>query len=319
MVSQQFYCERLFIMQNLMERNLKEKNRQMRRITLWGVLANSCLMFFKIATGAIIRSSALIADGVHSLSDLVTDILVLVGVRLANRPADDTHPYGHGRFETFVSQVMAVILFAVGGGFIWTAGLAISRGKTNYPGLFMLVIAVLSVFVKEVLFQKTRQVANKTNSSALYANAWHHRSDALSSVAVLLGGVASILGWGYADHVAALIVGFLIMGVAGKIFYEGFMEFTDHAADRKTIQDIKIALDEEQDVCKWHALRSRKLGGELFIDLHLLCDPDLSVKQGHDISVRVEKKIKKTCSKPVNILIHIEPDSEDRHKETDQS
>ena len=129
----------------------------------------------------------------------------------------------------------------------------------------------------------TRKISRETHSTALYANAWHHRSDSLSSGAVLIGGVASLLGWGYADQVATIVVGLMIIGIAGKILYEGLIEITEHAADKESLEKVHKILAEEQDVTDWHALRTRKVGGELFIDLHLLVNPEISVRDGHVI------------------------------------
>jgi len=216
------------------ENLLRERERKIRSITLWGILANIFLIAVKVFSGVLIQSSALIADGFHSLSDLATDFVVLVGVRLSNRPPDEAHPYGHKRFETLATQVVGLILLVVGFGFIWKAGTTIFRGEENFPGGMMLVVAGISVIVKEILFIMTRKISKETYSTALFANAWHHRSDSLSSGAVLIGGVASLLGWGYADQVATIIVGLMIIGVAGKILYEGLIEITEHSADKES-------------------------------------------------------------------------------------
>lgn len=289
------------------ENLLRERERKIRSITLWGILANIFLIAVKVFSGVLIQSSALIADGFHSFSDLATDFVVLVGVRLSNRPPDEAHPYGHKRFETLATQVVGLILLVVGFGFIWKAGTTIFRGEENFPGGMMLVVAGISVIVKEILFIMTRKISKETYSTALFANAWHHRSDSLSSGAVLIGGVASLLGWGYADQVATIIVGLMIIGVAGKILYEGLIEITEHSADKESIEKISKILSEEPEVLDWHALRTRKVGGELFIDLHLLVDPEISVRDSHVICERVEDRIEKELKKPVNVLIHIEP------------
>ena len=198
--------------------NAREK--KIRTITLWGSLLNFVLMVLKIISGLLVQSSALVADGFHSLSDLITDFLVLLGTKLSSRPADETHPYGHKKFETLASQLMALILIAIGVGFILSSGAAILRHEHNFPGVVVLIVAVISVISKEVLFDKTRKVSRETESAALYANAWHHRSDALSSVAVLIGGGVSLFGWGHGDQLATIVVGFMICGVGAKIFYD---------------------------------------------------------------------------------------------------
>ncbi|MGD8538913.1 MAG: cation diffusion facilitator family transporter [Candidatus Aminicenantes bacterium] len=283
------------------------REKKIRSVTLWGAFLNVVLMILKIVTGLLIKSSALIADGVHSLTDLATDLIILLGARLSSRPADETHPYGHRKFDTIASQMIAFFLVVIGFGFVFSAGTAIYRREVNYPGLLMLIVALVSVISKETIFHITRKVSRLTHSAALYANAWHHRSDSFSSMAVLIGGIASLLGWGYADHMAAIIVGIMIMGVAGKIFYDNLIELTEHSADKKSIQTIEKILSQAEDISGWHALRTRSLGGELFLDCHVIVDPNLTVLESHKIIDRIEEQIKRELLKPVNILIHIDP------------
>jgi len=284
-----------------------EREKKIRGVTLWGSLLNIVLMALKIVAGLFIQSSALVADGVHSFSDLATDFLVLIGARISSRPADQTHPYGHKKFETLTSQLVALILIAVGIGFMWSASAAISRHEHNFPGVLVLIVAGISVVSKEILFKKTRKVSRETDSASLYANAWHHRSDSFSSVAVLIGGVLSLFGWGHADQLATIIVGFMILGVGGKIFYDCVSELTETAADKESVALISEILSKQNDIVTWHALRTRKMGGELFLDVHICVEPNLSVNEAHVISNRLEETIRGQFSKPVNILIHIDP------------
>lgn len=292
----------------------EERQKKIRSITLWGAFLNILLFALKLISGILIKSSALVADSVHSLSDLATDFVVLAGTRFSDRPPDKSHPYGHRKFETLASQLIAVILFAIGIGIIWSAGTSIYSRSQNYPGYVVLIIAVISVASKEIIFFVTRKISRITRSVVLYANAWHHRSDSLSSVAVLIGGVASLFGWGYADHVATVVVGFMIMGVAGKILYEGLIELSEHAADKESVQKIEGVLAGEKSISGWHALRTRKLGMELFIDCHILVDPSLSVLESHEITRKIEEVIEKELSQPVNILIHTEPNIKEMRK-----
>lgn len=284
-----------------------EREKAIRSITFRGVAVNAFLIIIKLISGMLIRSSALIADSVHSISDLTTDFVVLIGTRLSQRPPDATHPYGHKKFETIACQIIAFILIVVSFGLFWSAGASIYYHRQNFPGFMMLIIAAISVVAKEVLFFTTRKIARVTGSAALYANAWHHRSDSLSSMAVLIGGVASLLGWGYADQTATVFVALMIMGVAGKIFFDGVIELTEHSADRESIHNLERVLTEEKEISGWHALRTRKFGGELFADVHILVDSHLSVLRGHEITEKIEEKIKRALSNPVNVLIHIEP------------
>ena len=293
---------------------MEERQKKIRSVTYGGMVLNVFLAAVKLAVGVLVRSSALIADGIHSVSDLATDLVVLVGTRLSSQPADECHPYGHSKLETLASQIIALFLLLVSIGLIWSAGAAIYNHEINYPGYPVLLVAAVSVVSKEIIFHLTRKVSRVVRSSALYANAWHHRSDSLSSIAVLLGGTAGLLGWGYADHASTIAVGFMIIGVALKIFYEGFVELSEHAADRESVETIEKTLSGEEDIRGWHALRTRKLGAELFIDVHILVDPALSVVKGHEITVHVENKIRRELSRPANILIHIEPDLEEMRR-----
>jgi len=293
---------------------MDERQKKIRSITIWGIFLNIFLMAIKLISGILAKSSALIADGVHSLSDLATDFIVLVGTRLSSKPADKTHPYGHGKLETIASLIIAVALLVISSGLIWSAGISIYRHEHSFPGYLVLVVAAVSVISKEILFFITRKIARITHSTVLYANAWHHRSDALSSVAVLLGGIASLLGWGHADQVAAVVVGFMIIGVSGKIFFEGLHELSEHSADSESIEKIEMVLSKEKNISSWHALRTRKLGAELCVDVHVLVDPVLSVQESHDISMKIEEEIEKELSRPVNILVHVEPDVEEMRK-----
>jgi len=294
--------------------SITERVKRIRSVTLWGVFLNVSLVVLKLLSGILIKSSALIADGVHSFSDLATDFVVLVGTRLSSRPADKTHPYGHGKLETIASLLIGVVLLVVSFGIIWSAGISIYRHEHRFPGFMVLVVAAVSVVSKEILFHITRKVSRITHSAVVYANAWHQRSDALSSVAVLIGGIASLLGWGHADQVAAIVVGFMIIAVSGKIFFDGLLELSEHSADSESIQEIEKVLSNEMNVFGWHALRTRKLGGELIVDVHVLVDPKLTVKESHEISMKLELEIQERLSRPVNVLVHIEPDMEERRK-----
>ena len=286
----------------------RERARKIRNVTVLGMLVNVFLTVIKLVSGLLIRSTALIADGIHSISDLATDFIVLISSRISSRPADDTHPYGHKKFETLATQVISAILIYVSINLIWSAVRSIFQGEKNFPGMVVLIVAMVSVVFKEAMFRVTRRVSRETNSPALHANAWHNRSDAFSSVAVLLGGAAGLMGWGYADHVATIVVGLMIIVIGVKIFFEGLIELTDHAGDKRSVQTIKHVLADQGDISGWHALRTRKVGGEMFVDVHIIVNPDLTVGQSHEISNRIEAEIKSRLSLPVNILIHIDPD-----------
>jgi cation diffusion facilitator family transporter len=283
--------------------------KQIKSITYLGMALNVGLAFIKIVVGLLTTSLALVADGIHSLSDLVTDGAVLLGVRLGSKAPDQRHPYGHGRAETFSAAVVALILILVGGAMIYKATLAIARDETTPVHYEVLVVAVISIAAKEWLYRATRKVAVRSHSPALYANAWHHRSDALSSVAVAIGFVTLTLGFTHGDQVAAIAVGLMIIWVAVRVIGETMRELTESAVDPETIEHIKKIINANPSIRQWHKLRTRTVGREVFLDLHILVDPDLSVIAAHEISESLEKTLDEQIARPINIVIHIEPDT----------
>jgi cation diffusion facilitator family transporter len=286
----------------------KLASQQIRRITHWSVGINVGLFAVKLLVGWLSGSMALIADGVHSLSDMLTDLVVYVGHHLGSKAPDKEHPYGHGRIETFSAGVIALILLGVGGGMVYYAALEIAKGRQVLPHVGVMVVSVISVMAKEGLFRATRRVAKRFRSSALHANAWHHRSDALSSVAVLGGALALQFGVTMGDHVAAMVVGVMIILVAVQIITQCVNEFAETAVDHDTIDLIKKLIEANKAVRQWHKLRTRSVGREIFVDLHILVDPQLNIQQAHEISAQLEESLKQGLSCLVNITVHIEPD-----------
>ncbi|MBN2012467.1 cation transporter [candidate division KSB1 bacterium] len=286
---------------------INKADQKIRSITLWGVAVNIGLSIIKIIAGSLVYSVGLLADGIHSLSDLITDIAVLVSSRAARRPPDENHQYGHGKFETFGSIIIGIVLIIVGVGIGWSAIKALILQQENYPGVSVVIVASISVIAKEMLFRATRNVAIETHSTSLYANAWHHRSDALSSLAVILGGVGSLFGFGFSDHIAGLFVGVMIVAVAIKILNEGLMELSEHSLDSETITIIQSILEEYDGVNHWHKLRTRKIGAELFVDVHIHVNPMLTVEESHGMTKEIEHLIQTKIKMPVNTLIHVEP------------
>ena len=287
--------------------NLPVQKKQIEKITTWGIVTNIFLGLIKIISGFFVHSVALIADGVHSFSDLFTDLVVIITNKAAKKPPDLSHPYGHGRFATFGAILIAIALIIVGMCIGWSAILSLYKHKQIFPGTSVIYIAGISVIIKEILFRITRNVAAKVNSTLLYANAWHHRSDALSSFAVVFGSGANLLGFGYGDQIAGLIVGLMVMAVAGKIIFEALKELSEHSLDQKIVNIIKQTLEHQKDVHKWHKLRTRKIGDELFVDVHILVDPELTVQKSHKFTEEIELKIEERIERPINMLIHVEP------------
>jgi cation diffusion facilitator family transporter len=282
--------------------------RQIRAVTYLGAAANVMLAAVKLAIGLAVASLALVADGLHSLSDLSTDGAVLLGSYLGARKPDRTHPYGHGRLETFAAATVALVLVGVGGAMVYYATVAIAKGQTGVAHWGVLVGALLSIVTKEAVYRVTRRAAVESHSSVLYANAWHHRSDALSSVAVLIGYVLLRLGYEYGDHLAAVAVGLMVIFVGVRVIGDVLRELTEGAVDAETVRHIKEVIDADSAIRHWHRLRTRTVGREVFLDVHILVDPKLNVADAHDISERLEQSLDEQISRPVNITVHIEPD-----------
>ncbi len=288
--------------------------RQIKSITYIGMVMNIALSVIKIAIGLLAASLALVADGIHSLSDVATDVAVLLGLRLGSKEPDQSHPYGHGRAETFSAGLVALILIVVGGAMIYYATLAIARDEMTAPRLGVLVAAVISIAAKEWLYKATQKVAIQSHSPALYANAWHHRSDALSSVAVVVGFISLKFGFGHGDQVAAIAVGLMIIWVGVRVIGDALRELAEAAVDPDTIEEIKEIINSDSSIRQWHKLRTRTVGREVFLDLHILVDPDLKITGAHEISERLEKTLDEQITRPINITVHIEPDMPELRK-----
>ncbi|MCK5585666.1 cation transporter [Candidatus Bipolaricaulota bacterium] len=284
------------------------------RITLIGIVGNALLLGLKLLFGFISGSAGLIADGIHSASDMATDLAVLGGMHLGRREADADHPYGHGRFETLAGGIVAGVLILVGGFIAWEAVAALRGGVENFPGIPVLVIAPISIVVKEWLYRRTIRVARDVDSAALHANAWHHRSDAMSSIAVLAGGIGGLVGWGQADHLAGLIVGLMVVAAGGRTLFVVLHEITEGGLSCDEIANIESTIESVDGMREWHYLRTRRVGRETFVDLHVLVDPRLSIVEAHRISADVEGALHRACKRPANVTVHIEPDLEDERK-----
>ena len=288
--------------------------RQIKSVTYLGMAVNVALSVMKVAIGLSAASLALIADGIHSLSDIATDVAVLLGLRLGSREPDKSHPYGHGRAETFSGGLVALILIVVGGAMIYYATLAIARDEMTVPRFAVLIAAVISIAAKEWLYRITQKVAIQSHSPALYANAWHHRSDAFSSVAVVIGFISLEFGFGHGDQVAAIAVGMMIIWVGVKIVGDTFRELAEAAVDPDTIEHIKEIINSDSSIRQYHKLRTRMVGREVFLDLHILVDPDLAITAAHEIAERLEKTLDEQITRPINITVHIEPDTPELRK-----
>lgn len=284
-----------------------------RHVTWVGFWANILLSVFKILAGVIGRSSAMIADGIHSASDLVTDVVVLTVIGVSRRKENEQYTYGHGKYETFATFIIAVLLGFVGIGMFYdglTGCIKSLQGEVlPRPGYIALIMAVISIAAKEWLFRYTRAAGRKIGSAALEANAWHHRSDALSSLATVVGiAGAMFLGehWRVLDPLAAMVVSVLIVIMAVKLAVPSTHELLERSLPAETTADIEHIVAETPGVIAYHHFRSRRNGSRLIADLHIKVDPDITVDQGHEIASLVEKRLRERYG---NMLtnIHVEP------------
>lgn len=284
------------------------------QVTLVGSLVNLVLLIFKFLAGILGNSAAMLADAVHSLSDFVTDLIVLVFVRISNKPQDSGHRYGHGKYETLATTIIGGILFAVGVGILWNAGesiISFLHGENlQSPGLLALLAAVTSIAVKEVLYQYTIRVGHKTQSQVVIANAWHHRSDALSSVGTAIGiGGALLLGedWRVLDPIAAVVVSVLIMKVAIQLILPCLDDLLEHSLPEETEAAIAHTLLDFPEVSSPHNLRTRRVGSACAIEVHVRMDGNLTVRQSHEITREMERRLRQLLGPKTFVNIHVEP------------
>ena len=285
--------------------NIKE----IKKITLIGLFFNLLLASIKFALGVIGNSKAVIADGIHSLSDMATDFAVIVGVKYWEPPADETHPYGHKKIETAITLMIGLILFLVAFRIVYNSIETIPQPHQKKSLWYAAIGPFISITIKEILYHWTIQIGKKTRSSAVIANAWHHRSDALSSIpAFITVVIASIFpALSFIDHIGAIVVAIFIFKVSWDIIKPSFMELTDCGANKKVIDEIiKISLN-VKGVKNVHKIRTRISGGAYFIDLHVLVNGLISVNKGHEISEEVKKVLIQKCPEVIDVVVHLEP------------
>ncbi len=288
---------------------------QVNRITHWSIFWNIILSIFKLTVGFIGKSNALLADGVHSFSDLISDFIVLGGVRMAERPQDQTHHYGHGKFETLSALILALFLLLAALAILYEGAFSIySFYKGHYlssPSMSALFIALIAIVIKEILFRYTIRIGKQQNSPALVANAWHHRTDAYSSVAASIGIAGALfLGpkWRILDPVAAILVSLLILRFAIPSFKDSLNELLEASLDSKTNQQILDIAGKVAGVLNPHNLHTRKIGNSIAIEMHINVRPSLTIVEAHDISTALEKTLKENFGENAFISIHVEPD-----------
>lgn len=290
------------------------RSKEAKKITLVGFFINALLTVLKLVAGIIGRSGAIVADAVHSLSDFLTDIVVLIGFKLTSKPEDECHNYGHDKYETIATVIISLALAIVGYQILKsgvTNVLLVLKGENlPKPGMIALIAAVISIISKELLYRYTVIKGKKINSSSVIANAWHHRSDAFSSIGTMIGiGGAIILGqrWTILDPIASIIVSLFIFKVAYDIFIPSINELVERSLSNEERLRIETLIKEFHDIKDYHKLRMRKLGTKTVIECHIMVDETLNIKEAHDISTEMESKIKNLIGDISIITIHIEP------------
>lgn len=290
------------------------RERVLCRVTIVGSVVNFALVAIKFAAGIVGHSSAMIADAIHSLSDFITDAILLIFVRISGKAKDEDHDYGHGKFETLATAIISIALFAVGAGVLWESGSKIvgwfNGESLRMPGMAALYAAFASIIFKELIFRYTLRAGKKYNSDAVVANAWHHRSDALSSIGTAAGiGGALLLGpkWAILDAVAAFVVSLFIIRVAFKLFKPCIDELLEKSLPESIENEIIKEVLTFDEVHEPHNLRTRKIGNSYAIELHIRMDGDLSLCAAHETTIKIEKRLKEVFGDGTHVAIHVEP------------
>lgn len=300
-----------------MEEELDRNNHthQVRVVTIWGLILNIVLTILKILIGYFAGSSSVVADGVHSLSDCSTDVAVIVGVKYWDKAPDSDHPYGHRRIEAMTSVFIGIVLAVVGVLLIYNAAVKLHSQQFTVPEWSALIIAILSIVSKEILYRWTLKKSEELKSTALRANAWHHRSDAVSSipVAIAIGFTKYDTSWAMLDPIASIAVSFFILNAAYTIVWPSLLELSDSGANEQKIKDIEKLVSSVDGVLSIHALRTRYQGNGLYVDLHIQVNPDITVREGHAIAGKVKHLLLNEGPEIMDVLVHIEPDETERN------
>jgi cation diffusion facilitator family transporter len=287
------------------------------RASYVGAAINVFQTVIKISFGILGQSAALIADGIHSLSDLLSDLLVIIAVKLGSREADYEHPYGHRRFETIATVILGVSLVVIGGGVTWSVMNRMAHPEhLPVPNLIGMGIAALSIFINEGLYQYTKRIARKTRSKLLLANAWHQRSDAISSIVVLFGIGSVILGYPLADAIAAIVVALMVAKIGLNLVLESIKELVDTSLPPKLVAEIRKAIMSIDGVEGIHLLRTRQMGEDALIDAHIIVDPRITVSEGHSIGDTVRDELISRFDDIMDVLVHVDPEDDEALFET---
>jgi len=293
---------------------MQERNREIYKVTLVGSVVNVLLLLFKFVAGILGHSAAMIADAVHSLSDFVTDLIVLVFVRISSKPKDKSHAYGHGKYETLATTLIGMALLIVAVGILYSGAskihLWLEGVPLEAPGMLALWAALLSVLLKEVVYHYSMVKARQLNSQAVEANAWHHRSDAFSSIGTAVGiGGAIFFGqrWAVLDPLASCIVGVFIVKVSVALLRKGLGDLLEHSLPEDVEKEMLQLVASLTDVVEPHNLRTRRIGNHYAIELHIRMDGNITLREAHDKASEVEALLKHHYGKETHVAVHVEP------------
>ena len=290
------------------------REKEIYKVTLVGSAGNVALMAFKFVAGILGHSAAMVADAVHSLSDFVTDLIVICFVRVSAKPQDESHDYGHGKFETMASFFVGLALVAAAIGIIVSGALKLvdwlHGEQLPAPGRLALWAALISIVIKELLYQYTARAGKRLDSQAVVANAWHHRSDALSSIGAAIGiGGAILLGdrWTVLDPLASIVVGAMLVKVAVNVLHGSMNELTECSLPAETEHEIEEIIRSCPDVCEPHNLRTRKIGNRIAIEAHIRMDGNTTLDVAHDRATDIENLLKERFGSQTHVTLHMEP------------
>jgi cation diffusion facilitator family transporter len=286
------------------------------RASYVGAAINVLQTLIKIGFGILGQSAALIADGIHSLSDLLSDLLVIIAVKLGSREADHDHPYGHRRFETIATVILGISLIGVGGAIVWSVMERMADPeRLPVPNMLSLGVAMLSILINEWLYHYTKRIAKITRSKLLLANAWHQRSDAISSLVVLIGIGAVLMGYPLADGVAAVVVALMVAKIGLNLVFESIKELVDTSLPPALVEEIRDAIHAIDGVEGIHLLRTRHMGEDALIDAHIVVDPRITVSEGHMIGDIVRDDLIKRFDDVMDVLVHVDPEDDESLQE----
>lgn len=289
---------------------MEQEKKTAMRVSAVTIVWNVILSIFKLIAGIVGHSGAMISDAVHSASDVFSTIIVILGINIASRQSDDDHQYGHDRLECVAAILLAVVLFATGIG-IGIGGINKiiegTAGEDEIPGMIALIAAVASIVVKEGMFWYTRSAAKKINSGALMADAWHHRSDALSSVGALIGIGGARLGFPVLDPIASVVICVFIVKAAYDIFKDAIDKMVDKSCDEETEEKMRRLIEEQQGVLKVDVLRTRLFGAKMYVDIEIAADGDITLREGHEIAQVVHDKVEEEFPLVKHCMVHVNP------------